>query len=251
VKLTKADLKLQRQVLDVLNKDNLNFDDIEYIYGNLHAGMLGDVTNNSAYFTPLDLAYDFGLFCGRNGIVVDMCAGIGILSFAVNVSDYYRKGIKQLVCIERNPDYIKVGKKLLPEADWIQGDIFDKEVWDNIIQKYGKIDSIISNPPFGKVTKTDCDRSWLKYTGSEIDMAAIEIAYQFTNDISMILPAGSVSFRYSGRPYYEEIENRKVNKLKKDTGLDFMMTNPGIDTTAYEQFRGTKILVEYVDFMNE
>lgn len=250
MKLSKAEIKLQKEVKAILEQEDLSFEDQEYIYENFNAGAISDVTTHSAYFTPLDLAYDFALFAGRSGVCVDMCAGIGVLSFCASVRDTYSRKIKQQICIERNPDYLAIGKKLLPDAEWILGDMFDESMWNDIINRYGKIDSIVSNPPFGKVTKTDKDRSWLKYQGADLDIAAIEIALKFADDVSMILPSGSVSFRYSGRPYYEDIDNRKINKLKKDTGLEFMMTNPGLDTSVYGEFKNTKITVEHVDFMD-
>lgn len=246
MKLSKAELKVQKEVKTILEKDVLSFEDKEFIYENFHPGTIADITTDSAYFTPLDMAYDFGLFCCRYGVCVDMCAGIGGLSFAAKTRDFYENRIKYSICIERNPRFIEIGKKLLPEAVWLQGDIFDKGLWDEIVSTYGAVDCIYSNPPFGKVTKTGADRSWLNYKGADLDMAAIEVGLFHTNNVSMILPAGSVSFRYSGRPYYEELENRKINKLKKDIG-EFYMSNPGIDTTVYDKFKGTKITVEYVD----
>lgn len=252
MKLTKAELKIQKEVQSVLHKSEapLTFEEKEFIYTNFHPGTLSDITSDSAYFTPLDLAYDFGLFAGRYGVTVDMCAGIGTLTFAARTRDYYEKDITTSICIERNPKFIEIGKRLLPEAIWIEGDIFDKSIWDNITTTYGKIDCIISNPPFGKVTKTGADRNWLKYKGSDLDMAAIEVALMHTTNVSMILPSGSTTFQYSGRPYFKEVVNKKVDKLKKETGYQFYMGNPGIDCSVYEDFKGTKIMVEHVDFMD-
>jgi len=250
MKFSKKDLALQKKVDEVLLKDNLTFEDKEFIYQDFNPGSISDVTTHSAYFTPLDLAYDFALFAGRYGTCVDMCAGIGILSFCARIRDTQEKNISNQICIERNPDYIKIGKTLLPEAIWIEGDIFDKAIWDGIIAKYGKIDSIVSNPPFGKVTKTGADRSWLKYKGADLDIAAIEVALKNSTDVSMLLPKSSVSFRYSGRPYFEEVECKKIIKLKEDTGMKFTMTNPGIDTSVYDDFKNTKYHVEHVDFVD-
>lgn len=250
MKLTKAQLKLQKEVDAVFAKEKLTEDEIEYIYENYNEGMLGDVSIHSAYFTPLDLAYDFALFAPRHGVVVDMCAGFGILSHCAKIRDTYHNDITHQICIERNPAYIEVGKKLLPTADWILGDMFDLNIWKGILKKYGRIDGIVSNPPFGKTSKTDIDRSWLKYKGADLDIASMEIAMKMTDNISMLLPKSSVSFRYSGRPYYEDIENKKIDKLKKESGIQFMMTNPGVDTSVYSKFKNTPTSVEHVDFMD-
>lgn len=252
MKLSKPELKLQKEVFSLIeSKEHFTYDELDYIYENFNPGYISDVTTHSAYFTPLDMAYDFALFAGRFGVMVDMCAGIGCLSFAAKTRDTYNGNIRQQVCIERNPEYIKIGKKLLPSANWIEGDIFDKTVWDSIISQYGKIDCIVSNPPFGKISKSDSNRNWLKYKGAEIDIASIEVALTYTDNVSMILPVMSCTFNYSGRRYYEERENRKIEKLKKETGLSFYMSNPGIDTSVYSQFKNTKIVVEHVDFMVE
>lgn len=250
MKLSKRDLKDQKKIYDLIqSNDKFTHEELELIYEKFNEGYLQDVTENSAYFTPLDLAYDFALFAGRQGIVVDMCAGIGVLSFAALTRDTYEKRIKKIVAIERNPVYYDIGKKLLPEVDWILGDIFDKGLWDSIKDKYGKVDCVISNPPFGKVSKSDANKDWLKYKGSEIDIASIEVAMANAEYVDMILPVGSCTFRYSGRPYYDERENRKIEKLKKDTGLDFYMSCTSIDTSVYEQgFKNTKVCVECVSF---
>lgn len=135
----------------------------------------------------------------------------------------------------------------MPQVDWICGDIFDKTIWDGIKAKYGKIDCIHSNPPFGTISQSDTDKSWLKYTGKDIDIASIEIAMVNAEYVDMILPQGSCTFQYSGRPYYQERENRKINKLKKDTGLDFYMSSTSVDTSVYEQgFKNTSVVVECV-----
>ena len=130
MKLSKQQVKEQKQIYDLIqSKDKFTFEELELIYEKFNEGYLQDVTSNSAYFTPLDLAYDFALFAGRHGIVVDMCAGIGVLSFAALTRDTYDKNIKKIVAIERNEAYYNLGKKLLPEVDWILGDIFDKSLW--------------------------------------------------------------------------------------------------------------------------
>lgn len=256
MKLSRAEVKEQKELFEqietaIQNDIPLTPDEIENIYEKINIGYIGDVTINSAYFTPLDMAMDAVYFTHCKGVTVDMCAGVGVLSYAARIRDSYERKITNLVCIERNPDYLRIGKKLLPEADWILGDIFDKNIWDGIIAKYGKVDAIISNPPFGKVSKTEVDRSWLKYKGAELDIAAIEVALKFTNRNTFILPQGSSTFRFSGRHYYEDVENRKVEKLKKDTGLNIIMYCDGVDTTVYEQFKNTKVLVEVCDISVE
>jgi predicted RNA methylase len=250
MKLSKAEQKLQREVKALLDSDKtLTFEELEYIYENFNPGSISDVTVHSAYFTPLDMAYDFALFAGRHGVCVDMCAGIGILTFCAQVRDTYHGNITKQICIERNPEYLRIGRRLLPNVEWILGDMFDQSIWNDIIKRHGPIDCIVSNPPFGKVSKTDCDRSWLKYQGADLDIASIEIALKHATYVDMILPTGSVPFKM--KPYYQKVENRKIEKLKSDTGLNILMQNPGIDTSVYGQFKNTKIQVECVEISVE
>lgn len=250
-KLSKSDLKEQKKIQDLLNsKDKFTADELELIYTDFNEAVISDVTQNSAYFTPLGLAYDFALMVPTHGLVVDMCAGIGVLSYAALSRDSYEGRIKKIICIERDSRYIEIGKKLVQsnantEVIWLQGDVFDEAMWNEIEAKHGKIDCIISNPPYGVVTKTDKNRDWLKYKGNDLDIAAIEIGIIKSKYPSFILPQGSCTFRASGRPYPDHIENRKISKLKKEMGIDFYMSWSSIDTTVYEQgFKNTKIVVE-------
>ncbi len=64
--------------------------------------------------------------------------------------------------------------------------------------------------------------------------------------VDVILPLGSCTFRYSGRQYYEEIENKKVAKLKKETGLNFAMSFTSVDTSVYKCFKNTMVAMECV-----
>jgi predicted RNA methylase len=266
MKLSKKDKKKNDEVLKLLELSALTHDQKCKIYEDLNEGIFGDITSHSAYFTGLDLALDFALMAPTDGLVLDMCAGFGVLSFAALTRDYYEGNIKKIICLERNPKYIEVGKKLVQsvykrswdvdkekqelqtEVIWIQGDMFDKKLWDKIEKEHGKIDCLLSNPPFGKVTKTDCDRSWLKYKGSDLDIAALEIGYHKAEYASFILPQGSCTFRGSGRHAlggFEHVENKKVAKLKKEAEIDFYMSWLSIDTSVYEQnFKNTTIPVE-------
>jgi len=65
-----------------------------------------------AHFTPAGLARDFAIDAGGGRRVIDLCAGIGGLGFWLDLDG--RAG--ELVCVEVNPAYVEVGRKILPPS---------------------------------------------------------------------------------------------------------------------------------------
>ena len=255
-KLSKRELKGQKEIFELLNsKDKLTFEETERFYTEANEAFITDITENSQYFTGLELAYDFALMSiWKEGVIVDMCAGWGVLSWAAMVRDGYNHDIKKIICIERDPKFYEIGKKLVQsnehtEVIWICGDMFDVNLWKQIKQEHGEINCIYSNPPFGKLSKTSCDRSWLQYKGSEIEMAAIEIALKNSRHQAFILPSGSCTFEASttkARTFgTHHKENKKVDKLKKDIKKNFYMSWDSVDSSVYDQtFKNTSVTVE-------
>lgn len=115
--------------------------------------------------------------------------GIASVIFKVDIEGcLYKK--------ETKPNNYKVGKKLLPEATWINGSVFDRQ----LIESLPYFDMAISNPPFGKI-KTGIGENkkiTLKYKGSEFEFMAIEIASIIASRGVFILPQASTPFIYSG-----------------------------------------------------
>jgi hypothetical protein len=62
--------------------------------------------------------------------------------------------------VEVNLEYVKVGRRLLPELTWVQSDMYDLHLW----QSLPRFDEAVSNPPFGQVL-TDSDTGWIGYPG--------------------------------------------------------------------------------------
>ena len=78
--------------------------------------------------------------------MIDLCAGIGILSFSYFHGIYH--GVNpEITCVEINPDFVAIGKKLLPEANWICGDITDPD----FIASLGSFDFAYGNHPFCRI----------------------------------------------------------------------------------------------------
>ena len=250
-KLTKEEIKRHNAAVEILNKEHLNFEEKLFVYENWNEGATSVNSEAGAFFTPEGLARDFVLEIYEGGNVVDLCAGIGMLSF---FAFHYNKC--NVTCIELNPTYLEVGKKLLPEATWINDSIFN-------YKSFGHFDQAISNPPFGKI-KTGNDQEIkddLKYKGAEFDLITIEIASKISDYGTFLIPQMSTPFRYSGAPSFQDLRidskgynpngltpPAKVQKFIKETGFDYLF-NVGIDTNYYKnEWKGVSPTCEIVNF---
>jgi hypothetical protein len=223
-KLTKAQSKAHRQAEALLDKDVLTLDEKIFIYENWNEAALHDNTRSGAFFTPLELANDFKLEVPGPRII-DICAGIGILSFCkLHFQHHDPDPAPQFTCIEINPDYVRVGRKLLPEAEWICADIFD--IWRDL----PRFTTAIGNPPFGKIRHAG---NAPRYTGSEFEYKIIDIAAHLADYGAFIVPQMSAPFRYSGAQYYQRVENERYQQLARQTGLQ-LDAGCGIDTTVHK-----------------
>ena len=195
-----------------------------------------------AFFTPDDLAQDLAIEVNP-GRIIDLCAGIGVLAW--NCQQMHERRLRpnepgkygsEFVCVELNPDYVAVGKKIIPEAEWICGSVFDIE---ELTTK--RFETAISNPPFG-VIRTVKDKKKFKYTGSNFEFLVIEQASRIADHGTFILPQNSVPFAYSreeGRPAqvwegFPFRTSRIYDSFHEQTGIELDM-NCGIDTTLYQK----------------
>lgn len=243
MKIAKAELKKQKEILNKLTTGTTFTEEfIDFTFENFNPAIVDNLSENGVYFTPSDYAYDVALFCPRYGHVVDLAAGIGMLSRALLVRDHYDRNIKSITCIELNPKFVEIGKKLLPKATWICGDAYDQDLLNDLVKDLPdkRFDLIVSNPPFGhdQVSKEKYD--WLNFTGQR-DLMAVEIALRYAKNGYFILPSGSVPFKYSGRRCYEDQPDRYSQKLKRflkaNKDFKFNMTCDGIDSTAYGEWK--------------
>lgn len=235
-KLTKQQTKKHNQILDLVHSDKaLTYDDKIFILENFHEGAYTNNGELGAFFTPMGLARDFTVDAQCSGSVVDLCAGIGMLSFSM-VNHHYADTPKEIVCVELNKTYYDLGKRIVPEADWIHGDALTTQ-FDRIF------DLSISNPPFGNIKTSD----WKgKYTGSEFEFKIMERASEISNSGCFIIPQMSSGFAYSGVRNFEWKKTAKVDKFIKDTGLE-MCPGCGVDTAYYkDQWNGVSPICEIV-----
>jgi hypothetical protein len=160
-KLTKAEAKMHAEAERILAQERLSDDDREFVYTYWHEAANHVNTTKGAFFTPIGLAGDFAIE-PTPGRIIDLGAGIGVLSYCVwSRFRYTNSGVsrmKEFVCIEANPAYVEVGKKLFPEARWVCGDIFDVPGMG-----LGEFGCALSNPPFGATPRNG--KGGPRYTG--------------------------------------------------------------------------------------
>jgi hypothetical protein len=238
-KLTKAQAKAHQQACDLLAKDVLSEDDKLFVLENWQESASHINTVAGAFFTPFDLARDFAIetYPGR---IIDLCAGIGMLSYAVQSKHQWDKAPLDITCIEINPDYVAVGRKILPEATWINASVFD------VLQMgLGHFDIAISNPPFGRITRPE-GKGAPRYTGGDFEFHVIDIAAHLANYGAFILPQMSSGFKYSGSQTYKRDTSGKAFDFQEKTGI-YLGPSCGIDTEAYlGSWRGVSPLCEVV-----
>lgn len=237
-KLTKVEAKAHQQACDLLKKAWLTEDEKEFVFRNWFESATHVNSAAGAFFTPFDLAMDFALDAG-GGRIIDLCAGIGMLSYAVLCRSRYAETAPRLTCVEINPAYVEVGRKLVPEAEWICASVFDV-----IGMGLGWFDSVISNPPFGTVNRHGGNSP--RYRGKDFEFHVIDIASSIAGYGTFILPQMSAGFTYSGRQSYERTTSGKAADFQAATGLVFQ-AGCGIDTAFYRnEWRGVSPICEIV-----
>lgn len=235
-KLTKAQAKAHQEACALLTKDRLTEDERWFVLENWQESATHINSVAGAFFTPPQLASDFAIEVGGCRSLVDLCAGMGTLAFMALQRAGSSSPLDRIVCVEANPDYAAVGRKLLPEAEWIVGDVFS-------LPDLGHFDCAISNPPFGATKRTgDAPR----YTGRAFEYHVIDIASGLADYGVFIIPQGSSPFRYSGHPTYERRPGHEYERFQRETGID-LGPNCGIDCSATEgDWHGVAPKVEIV-----
>lgn len=230
-KLSKAQIKAHQQACELLAKDVLTFDEREFVIENWQESANHINSAAGAFFTPLGLAWDFSIEVtgGRaeGARIIDLCAGIGALSFAVSQRHAY-SARPQIVCVEKNPDYVAVGRKVVPEAEWICADVFD-------LPDLGDFDYALANPPFGRGGPIK---------GVTLDLNVVAVAAKLAEYGVFILPQMSCPFRYSGRSHYEPTPGAAYISFREKTGIE-LGPSCGIDCSYHrDQWRGVAPAVE-------
>jgi predicted RNA methylase len=231
-RLSKAQIKAHEQAVALLAKDRLNDDEREFVLDNWQESARHINSAAGAFFTPSTLAPSVVCYANGAETIIDLCAGIGCLGLW---AWWLSGGKARVTCVEINPDYVAVGRKLFPEAEWICGSVEDVR---------GQWDCAISNPPFGKTAKIAGPR----YSGED-DLAVVDIAADLARWGVFILPGMSVPFEFSGKPTYRERPSAKSDRFQTATGI--ILRCESTDAAfAKDDWRGVSPKVEVcsVDF---
>lgn len=232
-RLSKAQAKLHAEAVELLRKDSLTIDEREFVINNWQESANHINSAAAAFFTPLELAFGLAIETQGCRTLIDLCAGIGALSFAATCH-HDREPFGRVVCVELNPDYAAVGRKVVPDAEWIVCGVQD-------LPALGRFDIAISNPPFGTVSKISGPR----YKGVA-DLAVIDIASDIADFGAFIIPQMSSPFEYSGKPCYQVRPSAKYDAFHAATGIE-LTPSCGIDCEYFrDQWRGVSPSVEVV-----
>lgn len=220
---------------------------------------------NGIFFTPVGIPQTFGQWIsvpGRNGKrprILDLCAGIGSLTYGVDRYYAMDRGC-DIVAVEIAQPFVDVGKRLMPQVQWVCGNVFD---WQ-LIQSLGQFDFVVSNPPFGNI-KARNGTEWLDYKGAA-DLMVAEIALRVSvNGGLFILPSMHTPYEH-GSPWrsHDEGSNGRdwlppeyvkwqtklgglATMLGTSHDLSYGQADPDNDDTSDYQWKGAKPNVELVE----
>ncbi len=222
-KLSKEQARNHDAACTLLEKEKLTLDEKYFVLDNWREDAHHINSVAGSFFTPQALARDLSIeVTGQR--VIDLCAGIGSLSFAVwHHYDCDRARLQHITCLEINPDYVAAGRKILPEAVWIQADVFD------LPRDIGRFDCAIANPPFGS---TKPSGRAPRFTGNVFEYRIIDIASDIADYGVFIIPQMSAPFEYSGKQCYRSNEHDKYKCFSKQTSIS-LAANCGLDTSVH------------------
>jgi 23S rRNA G2445 N2-methylase RlmL len=143
----------------------------------------------------------------------------------------------EFTCVEINPAYIEVGKKIMPNARWIQADILD------LPEGIGHFDCAFGNPPFG--TQVGSKQSSPRLASGPFEYKVIDVASDIADDGVFVVPQSSAPFQLSGRQSITFDKSRAYQKFEEDTRI-VLDPNCGIDCTVEAKWRGVHIVTEIV-----
>lgn len=225
-------------------------DEIGRIIDDWHEGAGHANSRMGAHFTPYGLAVGMAVEAETRGRVLDLCAGIGTLSYAhwshMNAWAATPHENQELyTLVEMNPDYAAIARRLLPGAEVIVGSVFDPVLIAELRSR--DFDMAISNPPYGRYNTASGKGP--RYVGKDCHYAVIDVASEVARQGVFLIPQAATPFRYSGQQGMSTVQDddrRPYDRFSSQTGIEFEF-NSGINTDYHRsEWRDVSIRVEVV-----
>ncbi|MFF2206007.1 methyltransferase [Streptomyces sp. NPDC058145] len=216
--LTREQARNHHKAMDLVAADrDLTRKEKEFVLDHYQPSASTTQALDGAFFTPREMArelatYDIG--GDRPGErIIDLGAGIGRLAFEAVHADWRDREdlpLGEMVCVEKNPEYVRVGRRVLPEATWLCHDLLDAADMD-----LGLFDCAISNPPFGAISRS---RDSAAYRPRQFEYHAIATAARVARRGIFIVPRTSV---------HEEHPSQRTTsclRFTRETGIELKTT---------------------------
>lgn len=225
-RLTQTETAQHLAAEKLLDQDVLSEADKTFVLAHWQPRFEHPDTEIGALFTPWSLAWAFTLEVGIVASVIDLCAGIGSLTYAIRRNHLLaaRPGAAQprLVCVEREADFVRVGRKIVPEAEWIHASVFE------LPSSLAGFDVAVSNPPYGNIVRVGGAAT---YTGSECEYHVVDLASTLARRGVFILPQASLGWAYSGRERYQAQWVPRHERFVDECGIE-LEPGCGIDCSV-------------------
>lgn len=229
-KLTKRQIAAHDEAIRLLSQATLSEEEKEFVFENYREDARHINSKAGAFFTPSGLARDLAIHIpckyGETTRIIDLCAGIGALSYAAHLGDGGWGTITWTSLVWKSTRIMsKLESSFSPEATWICGDALDQA----LLASLGHFDYAIANPPFGNI-KTEHRES---YHQGAFEYMVIEAASRIADGGAFILPQMSAPFIYSGARKHRWLEAGRARDFEAATGIRLEF-NIGIDTSCYK-----------------
>ncbi|MGV9934131.1 methyltransferase [Streptomyces olivaceoviridis] len=222
-KLSKEQTKRHNRACELVDSDSeLTETEREFVLDHFHESAHTGRTLDGAFFTPAELAGELHLVIPGNRII-DLCAGIGRLAWHARdlvTRHFEHLPPREIVCMEKNPEYVRVGRRILPEATWICADVLDVPGMN-----LGPFDCAISNPPFGRIKHSGNTPG---YRGPLFEFHVIAVAQTLARRGAFIIPRESAPFRIEGG--FVDQDSPAYERFHRETGIT-LRPNPGSPPT--------------------